>query len=157
MKTIDRVLIKDSIAAGKAIISEEATDGISDIVRYTVASTADTLTEDFEAFKSALEAKGYKPVKIKNTWDTFSKQNAYRGVNTVFMSPDGQKFELQFHTPESFDVKERQHGLYEEQRSPDTPAARKQELTDIMYGNAEHMTRPKGVERIIPYPPKKDK
>lgn len=132
---------------------EEATDGLSDLVRYTQACTTDNLVDNFEATKSALEKKGYKAVKIKNTWDNYSIDKPYRGVNCVFESPTGTKFELQFHTPESIVGKEVQHGQYEEQRSPRTPEARKKELGRIMYKNMSGMTAPKNIGRIKKYPP----
>lgn len=58
-----------------------------------------------------LETQGYKVLKVKNT---FKPGAPYKGVNSQVMSPDGQVFELQFHTPQSFDVKQNvTHGLYE--------------------------------------------
>ena len=145
--------IKEAEDRGEHISYEQATDQLSDMVRYTQACTADNLTDCFEATRSALEAKGYKTVKVKNTWDSYSINKAYRGVNCVFMSPTGTRFELQFHTAESLVGKEVQHGQYEEQRSPRTSESRKKELGQMMYNNMSSLSRPKGIERIKKYPP----
>ena len=42
----------------------------------------------------------------------------YQGINTVFVTPDGLPFELQFHTPESLSMKgEECHSSYEKFRT----------------------------------------
>jgi len=135
---------------------EAATDRLSDLVRYTQACTPENLVDNAEATMKALEEKGYKPIKVKNTWESFSHDNPYRGVNCVFESPDGTKFELQFHTAESLVGKEVQHGWYEEARTPGVDPKRKAELEDRMYNNMASMTAPKDIGRIKNYPPKKD-
>lgn len=141
---------------GKPITYEQAVDQLSDMVRYTQACTPENLVENFQATTEALKKKGYMPVKIKNSWDSFSLDRPYRGVNCVFKSPTGTKFELQFHTAESLVGKEVQHGQYEEQRSPRTQENRKQLLSQMMYQNMSSMTVPKNIGKIEPYPPVQD-
>lgn len=133
---------------GTPITYEQAADNLSDLVRYTQACTTDNMADQFEHTRRALESKGYKCLKVKNSWDSYSEERPYRGINTVFQAPDGTRFELQFHTAESLFRKEFQHGLYEEQRDPRTPESRKAELGRQMYGYASRMQKPKGVERI---------
>ena len=140
--------MEEAAAKGKPMTYEQAVDKLSDLVRYTQACTADSMAEQFEATRAELEAKGYKCVKVKNTWDTYSEDKPYRGLNTVFENPDGVRFELQFHTPESLFRKEFQNGLYEEQRDPRTPENRKAELGRQMHQYARGMQRPNGAERI---------
>ena len=44
----------------------------------------------------------------RNLWH----EAAYEGINTSWRSPEtGQPVEVQFHTPESFDIKQRTHDL----------------------------------------------
>lgn len=44
--------------------------------------------------------------------------DGYQGINTVFVTPDGNPFELQFHTPESLSMKEEEcHSSYEKFRT----------------------------------------
>lgn len=133
---------------------QAATDRLSDLVRYTQACTTENLVSNAEATMKALEKKGYKPIKVKNTWETFNEKNPYRGVNCVFESPDGTRFELQFHTAESLVGKEVQHGWYEESRTPGINPRRKAELDKRMYDNMASMKAPKDIGRIKEYPPK---
>lgn len=144
--------IQDDMKDG--LTYEQATDKLSDLVRYTQACTPGNLVSNFKKTVAELERKGYKPVKIKNSWKSFNIENAYRGINCVFESPTGTKFELQFHTPESFATKEVNHGEYEEQRSPNTKKERKDELGRIMYNRAKKMQVPKDIEQIENYPKK---
>ena len=54
-------------------------------------------------------------IYCKNSWSN----PEYKGVNTRWMTPDGQRFEVQFHTPESFHAKhEVTHQAYERIRNP---------------------------------------
>jgi hypothetical protein len=62
---------------------------------------------------AALYAKGYKKIRLKNSW---GNKDSYKGVNAVFETPNGYEFELQFHTKASLAAKEKAHKLYEEQR-----------------------------------------
>ncbi|MBD5137655.1 MAG: hypothetical protein HDT39_17240 [Lachnospiraceae bacterium] len=97
--------------AEKVDISE-----INDLIRYTEVKVKDDLIECTQNTLSELEKKGYIVTKIKNTW--LDEKNPYNGINVQLESQEGQKFELQFHTPESFELKNSQemHGLYEQAR-----------------------------------------
>ena len=87
----------------------------ADTLRYTMLIDpefyAGTTKEILDKFTSA----GYAVTRFSNTWDS----TAYKGINTYLQSPSGMVFELQFHTPESFDVKMRAHEYYEIARSDD--------------------------------------
>ena len=93
---------------------EEASNNLSDIVRYTaIFDSADYTTSLSELIKK-LESEGYE-LRIKNFW-TDDPENTYRGVN-IKMTKDGVTSELQVHTPSSIEEKEsRLHKLYEEIR-----------------------------------------
>ncbi|MGP1376827.1 MAG: hypothetical protein ACTTKS_04595 [Bulleidia sp.] len=81
--------------------------------------------------------------------NTFTKANtSYKGINTLIESKDGYVFELQFHTPQSLEVKEMNHKLYEEARLRDTPPERKRELLDMMSKNADVIEAPNEIEKI---------
>lgn len=127
---------------------EQAVGNLSDLVRYTQACTTDNLVDNFNATKTALEAKGYEFVKVKNTWNSHSEKNPYRGVNCAVVSPTGTTFELQFQTPESLTCKEVNHVQYEEQRNPSTQPERKLELGKVMLSRSVEMTAPQGIEGI---------
>ena len=70
--------------------------------------------------------------KFKNTWGG----NAYKGINTKLRTPDGFLFELQFHTPDSYEAKTVEHGYYEIRRDPKTSEqerARLETLSSEVY------------------------
>ena len=50
-----------------------------------------------------LESTGYRMIFRANRW---IGDPEYRGMNTRWVTPEGDRFELQFHTPESFFAKE---------------------------------------------------
>jgi hypothetical protein len=121
-----RLKTKDSLARKIAKDAEEkgislsrAASEIGDSVRFTMVSTpanyARTVTDTLDDFR----AQGFEVVKVKNYW---LKDNGYMGMNVNMRSPDGQKLELQFHTPQSLKVKDPSHKLYDESRKlPDGP------------------------------------
>lgn len=49
--------------------------------------------------------------RFKNFWA--DDERSYKGINAQYEDGDGQWFEVQFHTPESFDTKQRSHADYE--------------------------------------------
>jgi len=98
----------------------------------------------------SLEDAGYTKVQVKNT---FKPGAVYKGVNTTFESPQGQKFELQFHTPESFDMKQNvTHGLYEKARLPETPPAEKAAIVKQMRSLSDSVPQPDNVDQIKNFP-----
>ena len=133
---------------GNPISYEEAAHQVRDIIRYTQAGTPETLTQNYLRTKEHLEAKGYKLVRVRNSWKTFTKNAPYRGVNTVFVSPDGIMFELQFHTAESLVTKEAEHPLYEICRNPNTTEEEKEALSEERYQMYVGMTEPDNIEEI---------
>ena len=137
----------------KILTHQDCVDKFSDLIRYTQLCSGKQLKKNYDKTKSELEKKGYKLVKCKNTWDSYSLNKPYRGINCVF-EKNGTKFELQFHTPQSLIAKEVQHPWYEEERSttnPPTPE-RKRELQQKMYDNMQSLEAPDGVGNISPFP-----
>jgi uncharacterized protein YukE len=121
-------------------------DEIKDVLRYTVQSDMKRYSVNYEAVTSKLEARGFTLENVKNTWAEPGSPQAgpYRGINTQWRTPDGQSFELQFHTRDSFAMKERTHDVYEEARAIDTPMERQQELRQIMTRMSDEIPVPDG-------------
>ena len=93
----------------------QAADGISDVLRYTlVIKEADYSRRVPEAMEK-LTASGYEVLKFRNAWGG----KFYQGINVQLMSPAGVKTELQFHTPQSYAIKQASHGVYEIRRNPE--------------------------------------
>jgi len=92
---------------------DQIVDNMRDTVRYTNATDASTFTETTHAQIQELVDRGYENITFKNTFGS----DGYQGINTTWRAPDGTAFEVQFHTPESFEAKTVTHGLYEQQRT----------------------------------------
>lgn len=118
---------------------------ISDVLRYTGLFVPDEYVGGSEAVLAALVAAGYA-IRVKNTWG--SATNPYRGVNVAITSPDGYVWELQFHTPESFEVKEAHlHPLYDQAKKATTPEERRR-LFEQMWEWTATIPEPPGAEDI---------
>jgi len=115
LKTPESLLRKVATAVEQHGDLGRALTESKDTVRYTVSSTPSTYTGDVRAVVSDLQGRGYEPVKWKNTWGN----DGYQGINSFWRDPaSGTRFEVQFHTPESFDLKMSTHDLYETARVP---------------------------------------
>ena len=144
--SLERKIVDKS--AKKGLTQEEYGRQITDALRYTSMSDPDHLTEDYFIVKNSLEKKGYSMVEVVNTLG--DKEAEYRGINTLVKTPNGYTFELQFHTPESFYVKDKvNHKLYEEQRKAGTSEKRKEELAIQMLENSARIETPKNIEDIV--------
>ena len=75
---------------------------ISDALRYTQVFDPEDYARGMARTMASLQDEGYDVLKFKNYWGG----DMYQGVNTVIRGPNGQVFELQFHTPQSFHTKE---------------------------------------------------
>jgi hypothetical protein len=88
----------------------EHPSNINDALRYTMSFPPGKLAAGATHTIAEMEKMGYTKEVVKNT---FEPDSVYMGINCTF-SKGGQRFELQFHTPESFHVKDVQnHKLYE--------------------------------------------
>ena len=118
---------------------------LSDALRYTIevsdqpeghyVKTVHTILKD-------LETQGYKILKVKNYWP---KGDNYSGVNTVLANAEGFEWELQFHTPGSYQESKQSHGKYEKLRAIGTPLEERQKLFKSMAQPWETVVIPKGV------------
>ena len=150
LKSEDSLTRKIASRAKHESVADVASD-ISDALRYTMVLDEKSYTQGVNQTMAALEAGGFKKLKVKPTWE---KGASYKGMNTVFETPSGQAFELQFHTPESFHVKnEITHSLYEEARLDATPLERKVAIAKDMARISDSIKTPPGVEQILPFPP----
>jgi hypothetical protein len=138
-ESLTRKIRTDVLEDGKTL--EQATKDIGDACRYTVHFENDaTFEEQVVAVREALIAEGWVPFKWKNY---MIGKGAYRGLNTNWIRRDGTKFELQFHTPRTQDVKDKNHVLYEMARAIDCAPEKRIELEQDMIGNWESISMPK--------------
>jgi hypothetical protein len=123
----------------------------TDVLRYTMAFSHDHIADGAAAAMASLRADGYRIVSVENKW-LDPTPGEYRGINATVESRTGYKFELQFHTPESFAVKEAgTHDLYEITRDKDQPHADRDEaeLAGRLYSSTL-LVPPPDIERITP-------
>lgn len=94
---------------------EQYISGFGDVVRYTVMSDHKNMVSTVNKTISEMEKRGYKTAEVDNKW-TDPNSESYRAVHMTFESPDGEKFEVQVHSSESMEVKEKSHKFYEKAR-----------------------------------------
>lgn len=129
-----------------AVTKEDVTENMRDVVRYTCLSEKGDLVKDYNKIMGTLENDGYKVVRVKNT---FKPDAPYKGINTIVQDPDGYNFELQFHTPQSFELKNGiLHELYEKERLVTTPQAEKVILQKRMKEISDSIVFPDNVDKI---------
>ena len=138
---------QQAVKVDPSIPKDYVASKINDAIRYTAIADEDSLYGVYSRIVDQLKLNGYEMVKLKNTW--FDTVNPYRGVNAVIRSPGGQNFELQFHIPASFDLKQNKlHELYEEFRLSTTSAARREELRMQMMQLSQALKKPRHIEKI---------
>jgi hypothetical protein len=136
----------DSRNSVDAQIISDTISTTNDVIRYTFQDSHKKLTDSYFKAIDALAEKGYTKVKVKNTWNKYSP---YKGINTIFKSPDGQNFEIQFHTPESFKLKDGElHKLYEEWRLLPEDTTESKALRKQMFELSQTLTVPKNIEKV---------
>ena len=142
-------------SVSKGLQPEQYADKVTDALRFTDMVDGDNYVESFNKLKKGLEDRGYEMVEVENT---IHKEGAkYRGLNTLVESPKGYTFELQFHTPQSFDIKEENHKDYDVERRLTTSAEEKERLGKQMSERASKIQTPKGAESIQNVPRHKRK
>ena len=122
---------------------------INDVLRYTFVLSVDEYAKGFQQTIERLPKLGYRVPenRIWNAWENIGTQydKGYRGINMTIISSQQQKFELQFHTEASFELKTETHHFYKEMRSKNISGKRETELTAIMLELAGKIERPDGV------------
>lgn len=139
--------IKTEMLAG--ISEQQAVDSVRDVVRYTAIFDNNTFVEQYQKMQEQLATKGYRTIVVKNTWQEGS---TYKGVNTfvnAFVEKDNVIFEMQYHTQESFELKNgKLHQLYEIFRNPDTSPQEKAKISLEMQKLSANLKVPKDISLI---------
>lgn len=125
---------------------QEVAGAIHDNLRYTALCNEDTFGEQYKGIMKGLEDKGYEVMRVKNTLK--DKNAVYRGVNTLVKNKRGYIFELQFHTAQSLEVKEKNHIDYNVARDTKTSFFKRSRLEKAMSERSKSIKSPKGVDEI---------
>lgn len=125
---------------------EKAASKIKDAVRYTAVFESGDFVSGYNKTKSKLESMGYEEVRCKNFFDMYENgRSCQKAVQCVYKDPQGNLFELQFHTTGTQGAKEVNHPFYEEQRMATTTPKRYKQLNDAMTKISSHAESPAGV------------
>lgn len=134
-------------SAEKEISQEEYAKKVGDALRYTVVLPHGSFVKDHAALLDHLQAKGHKIESVENT---FKRGQTYAGVNMNLISPTGQRYELQAHTPHSIKAKHLIHKDYEIERSkePNVTEGDKVLAYSRMIAVNRKIPRPAGIAKV---------
>ena len=119
---------------------------ISDAIRYTFCFESADYSNGYRDVVDRLSALGCQMIYSKNHW---RDDPEYKGINTRWVTPEGQRYEVQFHTAESFHAKEQiTHQAYERLRNPLTSDEERQELRAFQREVCTWIPGPDGVADI---------
>ncbi|HEX4658148.1 MAG TPA: hypothetical protein VH307_12245, partial [Streptosporangiaceae bacterium] len=108
--------IADELGITPAMKPEDAIRKVKDAIRYTFCFDSASYSDGYWDVKQRLEEREYRMVYSKNHW---RDDPEYKGINTRWVTPEGHRFEVQFHTRESYYAKqELTHRSYERIRNP---------------------------------------
>ncbi len=126
----------------------ELAAGIADGIRYTIILDFDQYTEGLAAGQVLLAGAGCERIETKPSWDS----DQYKGVNSQWREPSaGVLFEVQFHTEESWDAKQKTHDAYERIQAPGTSVEEVERLRDYQRWVSAQVRVPQGALDIEPY------
>ena len=118
---------------------------IPDALRYTSCFEPHDYTQGYYDVKSRLESLGHEMYQSTNYW----ADSEYKGINTRWATLQGQRFEVQFHTPESFHAKEAiTHRAYERIRDLTTTRPELRDLHAFQREVSSHIQIPDGAPHI---------
>ena len=126
----------------------ELASDIHDGIRYTFTFDARVYSSGVRQAEALLVGSGCELVERKPSWS----RDEYKGINSQWRDTrSGQLFEVQFHTPESWDAKQRTHDAYEEVGCPTTPLEERDRLKAYQRGIVAEVGIPPRALEFTPY------
>jgi hypothetical protein len=125
--------------------AQSVADRLTDVLRFTVESAHDQIAPVLVGVVRDMAAGGFEPVEID---DKYSPGAVYKGVHVLFRSSQGVVFEVQFHSPESLEVKDLNHVDYEVSRDPATPVAERERLQRLSRQRSAGLVDPPGLADV---------
>ena len=121
---------------------------IHDGIRYTFIFEDRFYSAGVRDAENRLTGKGHELVWRKPSWSG----DEYKGINSQWRDADsGQLFEVQFHTPASWDAKQRTHDSYEKIENPATTPEERARLRAHQCEVAASVPIPPGALEFVPY------
>jgi len=99
----------DPASVSLEAIAADTQNPLCDILRYTMLLPVESYTQGVRTVRASLRERGFAPRTMDNFWPLEGDTRevvSYLGINSLVATPSGYVFELQFHTPESVDVKQ---------------------------------------------------
>jgi len=138
-KIAEQMASEEDQSAGEVLLR------IPDVIRYTYCFTPENYTRGYYDIKERFESRGHEMYYSKNYWT----DPEYKGINTRWVTPEGQRFEVQIHTPESFHAKHHAtHLAYERIRDTTTSKAERGELHAFQREVSSWIQIPDGSDNI---------
>jgi hypothetical protein len=143
-RTVQKVAEVLKRVPGKSV--QEIVRELPDAIRYTFCLESGNYAAGYWDVKHRMEQQGHAMIYSKNHW---RDDPEYKGINTRWVTPDGQRFEVQFHTAESYHAKQEvTHRIYERLRSPLTPDDERRELRSFQREVCQWISIPEGATAI---------
>jgi hypothetical protein len=141
--------LKEKVAEQAAAEPDKSSSAIlrkvPDPLRFTSCFEPDNYVRGYYDMKARLEDVGHEMYQSTNYWG----DPEYKGINTRWVTQQGQRFEVQLHTPESFHAKQYvTHEAYERLRRPQTTDEERRELEDFQCEVSSHIQVPDGAADI---------
>jgi hypothetical protein len=121
---------------------------IPDAIRYTFCAHSEDYQHAYMEISDLLHAQGHEMRYSHNHWN----DSQYKGINTRWVTPTGQQFEVQFHTAESLQAKQEiTHTSYERLRNALTKEEERGELKAFQQDVSSSVPVPEGAAKIPNY------
>ncbi len=144
---------------------EAAAAAIDDALRYSVVLDTQAFAQEYTEILGKLDAQGLTRMRVRNSFE--KAHAAFKGVNVGFIGRDGDgnvvRLEIQFHTPQTFDLKERFHDDYKRAQTLRLDGANREQhyaALDPAREAFEQVVAPPGCENIMEWesdPPRMDR
>ena len=150
LKSADR--FKEKLAERISLMPGESAEylasQIHDGIRYTFMYDRDTYTLGSRETEAALVASGYALQARKPAWESID----YKGINSQWHDPvSGLLFEVQFHTRDSWEVKQATHDPYVRIADPRTTPLERAQLEKLQQEVSADVPVPPGALEIPHY------
>jgi hypothetical protein len=127
---------------------EELAREIHDGIRYTFLFELEEYVVGVRELTSRLEDSGCDLGVVKNMWD----HDEYKGINTRWFDRESRvRFEVQFHTEESWAVKQETHDAYKKIHEVGTPVEEREHLRSYQRKISAHVLQPPGWETVLDF------
>ncbi|MGM9540878.1 hypothetical protein [Anaerovibrio sp.] len=120
-----------------------------DLIRYTQIVPHNQMADMTNKTIALLMAKGYVLEKVDNKY--LNPNGRYKAIHLDIATAQGVHFEMQIHSPETLAANRATHAMYEEWRSPDTKAERKEQLYKVIRSIYGAVPQPKDIMTVKNY------